>query len=133
MCLRLLNSGVLAPAFASGGLTPRGGAPVLEFRARQSLEVRTGDLDSGLEDRVAAGSRITRISSSRPAREFWEGRQGDSDAAADMCTRVPMREGVCVFGGECVLFMCVCLFIERTSPLASTKPSTRKPARLAII
>jgi hypothetical protein len=28
---------------------------------------------------------------------------------------------------------CVCLFIERTSPLASTKPSTRKPARLAII
>ena len=25
------------------------------------------------------------------------------------------------------------LFIERTSPLASTKPSTRKPARLAII
>jgi hypothetical protein len=28
---------------------------------------------------------------------------------------------------------CVSLFIERTSPLASTKPSTRKPARLAII
>jgi hypothetical protein len=25
------------------------------------------------------------------------------------------------------------LFIERTSPLATTKPSTRKPARLAII
>ncbi len=28
---------------------------------------------------------------------------------------------------------CVSLFIERTSPLASTKSSTRKPARLAII
>jgi hypothetical protein len=44
-------------------------------------------LDSGLEDRVVGGSRITRISSSRPAGDFWEGRQGDSDAAADMCTR----------------------------------------------